>query len=253
MRVKAIYFSATFTTRRIVEIIATNISNDIEYFDITNTKPSSDTTFSADDLVIFGIPVYAGRVPEIARQRILSFKGNNTPAIAIAVYGNRHYEDALLELYDLLKGLNFKIISAGAFIAQHSIFPKVATSRPDKIDFEKITEFTSKSKKLINIKCSNIEIPGNRPYKIPGDIPIWPTGSKRCNSCGICVKKCPTGAIDPNSPRSVNRQLCIKCGRCVAVCPTKSRRFYGIKYSLAAAKFNLTFSQRREPEMFYAE
>lgn len=252
MKVNIVYFSATYTTQRIVESIAMTISEEIKSYDITNVAPTSETLFSGNEIVIFGIPVYAGRVPDIARQRILSFKGNNTPAIAVAVYGNRHYDDALLELSDLLNELNFNVISAGTFIARHSIFSKVAMSRPDKDDFEKIKEFALKSKSLFNVEHSEICIPGNRPFKTPGSIPIWPTASKRCSSCGKCATLCPTGAIDTNFPHKVNRQLCIKCGRCVAICPSKCRKFYGIKYSLAASRFNKLCASRREPELFYA-
>ena len=97
-----------------------------------------------------------------------------------------------------------------------------------------------------------IEIPGNRPYKVPGGIPIWPTASRKCNGCGACAKRCPTGAIDLAAPKGVNKEKCIKCGRCIVVCPTKARRFYGIKYSLAAARFNTAFAARRANEMWFA-
>ena len=60
------------------------------------------------------------------------------------------------------------------------------------------------------------------------------------------------GAIDPAAPKGVNKEKCIKCGRCIVVCPTKARRFYGIKYSLAAARFNTAFAARRENEKWFA-
>ena len=98
-----------------------------------------------------------------------------------------------------------------------------------------------------------ISLPGNRPYKVPGGIPIWPSASKKCTACGACARLCPTGAIDPASPKGVDKTKCIKCGRCIVVCPSKARRFYGIKYSLAAARFNSAFAARRENEMWFAE
>ena len=41
------------------------------------------------------VPVYGGRVPAIAIQRLRALKGQGGPAIAVVVYGNRAYEDAL--------------------------------------------------------------------------------------------------------------------------------------------------------------
>ncbi|MBQ2419187.1 MAG: 4Fe-4S binding protein, partial [Alistipes sp.] len=102
------------------------------------------------------------------------------------------------------------------------------------------------------IGFGDIELPGNRPYKAPGGIPIFPTASKKCTSCGACARLCPTGAIDPVAPKGVDKTKCIKCGRCIVVCPINARRFYGIKYSLAAARFNSAFAARRENEMWFA-
>lgn len=61
-------------------------------------------------------------------------KGHGNPAIAVAVYGNRDYDDALVELQDLLEENGFCVIAGAAFVAQHSIFTKVAAGRPDEDD-----------------------------------------------------------------------------------------------------------------------
>ncbi len=253
MKVSTIYFSATYTTKRVAEAVASHLSHDVTTYDITNEVPSGQIIIPANEIMVVGIPVYAGRVPTMAIERLRYFRGNNTPAIIIAVYGNRHYDDAVLELHDIMTDCGFRTIAAGAFIAQHSIFPKVGSTRPDARDMNTIESFAHKAKTLINCELSTINIPGNRPYKVPGGIPIWPTASRKCNTCGACARLCPTGAINPIEPRGVDKGKCIKCGRCVAICPTKARRFYGIKYALAARKFNATFTARREPEMWFAE
>ena len=51
-----------------------------------------------DSLTILAAPVYGGRVAPIALQRMKRLKGTNAPVILVAVYGNRDYEDALVEL-----------------------------------------------------------------------------------------------------------------------------------------------------------
>lgn len=253
MKITTAYFSATYTTRQIVREITACLTDNGEEFDLTNEGPSFDIQIPDEDLLIVGIPVYAGRVPAMAVERVRRFKGSNTPAMAVAVYGNRDYDDALVELYDILTENGFKVVSAGAFIAQHSIFPKVGENRPDQSDIMVIKQFAEQSAKLIQRGFGSIQIKGNRPYKIPGSIPIWPTGSSSCKDCGKCVRLCPVGAITLENPCEVDQDKCIKCGRCIVVCPSHSRAFRGEVYEQASEKFNQAFAIRREPELFYAE
>lgn len=44
---------------------------------------------------------------------------------------------------------------------------------------------------------------------------------KRCNQCGVCVERCPTGAVEikPEGPFIARPADCIYCARCDAVCP----------------------------------
>lgn len=255
MKLTTVYFSATYTTQKVVEYIGNQISGEVHSFDITNDENTDEVIIPKDELLIVGIPVYAGRIPSMAVERIRRFKSEGARAIAIAVYGNRDYDDALLELSDILAENGFLIISAGAFIAQHSIFPKVGANRPDADDFKQMDLFIEETKNIIGkdgAKLLPIHIRGNRPYKIPGSIPIYPSGNKTCKGCGICAKLCPTGAISPDNPKETDESKCIKCGRCIVVCPTQSRQFRGMTYTLASMKFNSAYKVRREPEMFFA-
>ena len=253
MKVTILYFSATYTTKRVVEAVAAGLSNEVVSYDITNDTATDTVIIPREELLVVGVPVYAGRVPAMAVERLRRFKGEKTPAVVLAIYGNRHYDDAVLELHDIMTECGFRTVAAGAFIAQHSIFPKVGAARPDAEDLAEIKTFAEKSLAVLAGDFGAIDLPGNRPYKVPGGNPIWPTASRKCNGCGACAKLCPTGAIDPAAPKGVNKEKCIKCGRCVVVCPTKARRFYGIKYSLAAARFNAAFAARRANEMWFAE
>lgn len=253
MKVTTLYFSATYTTRKVVNAVATAISNEIVNYDITNDAPVETISIPADELLVVGVPVYAGRVPAMAVERIKRFKGNHTPVVLIAVYGNRHYDDALLELHDIMTSCGFRSVSAGAFIAQHSIFAKVGKSRPDAQDLLDMKAFANKTMQCLQVGfIGDIALPGNRPYKVPGGIPIWPTASYQCTSCGACARLCPTGAIDPSAPKGVNKEKCIKCGRCIVVCSKHVRRFYGRTYALAAQRFNTNFIARRANEMWFA-
>ena len=185
-----------------------------------------DVSLGSDgDLLIVGVPSYAGKVPEMAVRSLRRFLGNNTPAIIVSVYGNRAYDDTLIELKDLMESHGFKFLSAAAVIAQHSIFPKIAEGRPNADDMEKLHEFASKSRELLiqipkMSAVSRLMVKGNRPYRDTKPIPLHPEGSKgKCISCHACVKMCPVGAITMKEPYKTNEKKCISCGRCVVVCP----------------------------------
>ncbi|MDE5930145.1 MAG: 4Fe-4S binding protein [Muribaculaceae bacterium] len=208
---------------------------------------------AADDISVFVAPVYAGRVPALAAERFMAVNGHGQKAIAIAVYGNRDYDDALVELCDIISARGFKLIAAAAFIAQHCIFPKVATDRPDASDETKLARFASLVRErigsgtLLDLKT----VKGNRPYKKPAGVPLHPQADKKkCNDCGTCAAQCPTGAIDASDPKKTDAKLCIACCRCINVCPQDARSFAGMLYKVAGWKFCKDNSRRLEPEWF---
>lgn len=249
------YFSATYTTQKIVRAVAQQLGGPIIEHDLTNTQLTEDILLTDKDLLIVGAPVYAGRIPSLTISSFNCFKGNNTPAIIIAVYGNREYDDALLELKDLTENNCFKPIAAAAFIAQHSIFPQVATQRPDENDLNKIEAFGQTCAHLINdiqdlTSLPKLQVKGNYPYKEVGKVPLHPSGNDNCSQCLTCVDTCPTHAITKNNPRETDTDKCISCGRCIVVCPTQARNFYGAPYETVSQKFIQANSQRKEPEIF---
>ncbi|MDR2038134.1 MAG: 4Fe-4S binding protein [Bacteroidales bacterium] len=251
-----VYFSATYTTKKVVQLIAEQIGGKITKYDITQDAPDTDIVLENQNLLIVGMPVYAGRIPSKALTAINRFTSNGNPAIVVCVYGNRDYDDALLELKDIVEKNGFKTVSAGAFIAQHSIFPAVGSNRPDGDDITKIKAFADKSAELLKSitdtsSLSGLKVKGNHPYKIPGGIPLQPKGNRKCNECGTCVKSCPIQAIPQNTPRKTIKEKCISCGRCIVVCPQKARHFGGLLYKIAGKKFIKAYSERKEPELVY--
>lgn len=259
MKITAIhlaYFSPTYTTRKIVKEIAGQLNGRIIEHDFTGPMPPREIVWSGKrEVYIVGLPVYAGRIPSAAQAFLNKIKGEGIPAIVVCVYGNRAYDDALLELKNCVENNGFKVMAAGAFITRHSIFPQVAASRPDENDRRKIADFGAQCATMLSKLESteglpDLNVKGNRPYRQPRAIPLHPTGNRQCNRCNSCVKLCPVQAIPETNPRQTNKQQCISCGRCIAICPQKARRFGGLLYKIAGWKFTKNNARRKEPETF---
>ena len=253
-KVHLVYFSPALSTRKVMRIIGKGTGQPAKEHDITQGT-TEFLRFDSDDLVIFGVPVYAGRVPANAVEILEKIKGNNTPAVVVCVYGNRDYDDALLELKNICKENDFAPIAGAAFVAQHSIFPRVGAARPDDNDKKAMIEFGEKCNELYHIFLESgiakgFQVKGNIPYREPSKIPFVPKGNSKCDSCGTCVKRCPVGAINENSPKKTDKKLCISCARCIAVCPQKARKFGGLLYMLVRRKFESAYSIRREIDIF---
>ena len=95
---------------------------------------------------------------------VRSIKGDNTPAIILAVYGNRAYDDALVEMYDILSDNGFKIIAAGGFIGEHSYSNKLGGGRPDANDLQTAAEFGKKAAEKMQNSAVTIQVNSSRPY-----------------------------------------------------------------------------------------
>lgn len=242
------FFSPSGTTRKYATVMAEAFSEDFQQIDLTHGACEVECDLVEGDTVLLIAPVYAGRIPEMAAKLFSQIDGHGMKAIVAVVYGNRDYDDALLELADIAIADGFEVTGAGAFIAQHCIFPKVANGRPDSSDIAKAVDFIRRAKQSGKLDMDTVK--GNRPYKKPGAVPLRPqTDEKECRTCGLCVRECPTGAIDPVTMTTDNNK-CITCCRCIAVCSTNARRFMGIMYATVGKVFCAQNSKRREPELF---
>ena len=257
MKVHIVYFSATYTTRTVCLGIARHLGGDIVEHDITNQSPQDRVEIPNHELLIVGMPVYCGRVPEMAAERLKYFYGNATRAIALVVYGNREYDDALLELTSMVEVNGFRTLAAAAFIGRHCIFPTVATERPDAADQLKMKDFADQCRLILEEEATAyeaIDVPGNREGYCPHKrVAFCPEPTDDCTNCGTCAELCPTGAISLSDAREVNPDLCIACGRCVLVCTQHGRHFAGEMYDAASIRFTAANSVRKEPVFFFAK
>lgn len=253
-----VYFSATHNTQHVIRHIGEGMGYATVEHNITKDTKSNSITLTNTELLIVGVPSFAGRVPVTCVPTLQRYRGNDTPAIIFCTYGNRDYDDTLLELKDILEANGFKVISAAAFVSQHSIFPKVGEDRPNKEDDAALSEFVKKNRAIIEnltdaSSVGELKVKGNYPYKPMGSIPLKPTGDKKCDACGVCVHLCPTDAIPANNPRKTIKDKCISCARCISVCPQGSRHFEGLLYKIASWKFTKKHQVAQPNVMTYIE
>lgn len=252
-----IYFSAKGTTEMCAECIGTNLRLEMKVYNWCIEPCQAPLKISGEDVLLFSMPVYGGFIPEGCANMAERLEGDNTPAIIAAVYGNRHYDNALLQMKDILEKQGFKVIAAGAFLAEHSIFPSVGAGRPDDRDREAMTEFAQKCRQLLmkgNFQqYKEIEVPGEAGYDAMSfkGVPLKPNGDKSCIKCLKCVGICPQNAIASDNPCKTDSELCISCGACIRVCPVGARNYHGVVYKAAKLQFEKKCSEYRSPEMYY--
>ena len=256
--VHLVYFSATYTTRKVAREVARVVGGRVVEHDVTCRLPEGETVSCGEgELLLAAAPVYAGRIPGRMAEALKAFRGDGTPAIAVCVYGNRDYDDALVELQDCVEAQGFRAVAAGAFIGRHCIFPDVAAGRPDDGDMKKVAAFADECASLLAATddvrlLPALKVKGNRPYKQGGASTFCPTGDEsKCVKCLTCARLCPTGAIPEAAPCATDSKKCIACGRCIVVCPHGVRMFRGEAYAAFGSKFKAAFSARREPETFF--
>ncbi|NLB90615.1 MAG: 4Fe-4S binding protein [Clostridiales bacterium] len=246
-----VFFSPGGSTATVSSHIASALSTQIQTIDLLRNQVTSPLFFGEKDLLVISIPVFAGRIPMICTEMLSMLKGQKTPAIISVVYGNRAYDDALLELFELVTQNGFLVAGAAAFVARHSIFPDVAKDRPNEMDLKQIESFAKSSFLTIqNSTFANLPIPGNNPYRKPGNIPLHPTGNSKCIRCGICSKLCPVDAICIHTPKKTDTEKCISCTACIYHCPQNARAFRGVKYLVASKGFQKKYSTSLQPDFF---
>lgn len=257
-----IAFSPTGTTRAVLGAVVQGWGlTQTAIMDMTRPMTETNTVrIPATQVTFIGVPVYAGRVAPAARERLRRLRGSGGPAVLVVVYGNREYEDALLELHDLALEQGFKPVSAAAFIGEHSFSnaaSPIAVGRPDEDDLTKAEAFGAASRKdvqaFINVDAiPPLHVPGNSPYR---DVPERPaaspsTNDDQCVRCGDCVAVCPTNAIILQDGIETDAGKCILCCACVKNCPTGARQMLLQRVLEIAQRLSENCSARKEPEFY---
>jgi ferredoxin len=260
--VRTIFFSPTRTTARIVEGIAQGTRLPAaEPLDLT--PPEMGTRRLAemrDALAIIGAPVYGGRIAAEAARRLRRLRARETPAGIVVVYGNRAYEDALLELRDVATEQGFIPIAAAAFIGEHSYSTEampIADGRPDALDLAQAQEFGAMIRSKLAethalLRRSPLQAPGSYPYREwipPTDVsPI--TDQALCVKCSDCARACPTAAIVVGEVVATDPASCILCTACVKKCPTGARKWEHPRIMRSREWLSTNCRERKSPEFY---
>ncbi len=260
-KILLIFFSPTRTSKKVIEAIASGIADvPVETIDLTYPDAVSSLRIAADELAVVGVPVYAGRVAPLAVKRLAAIKGSNTPAVIVTTYGNRDFEDALLELQNIAEGAAFVPVAAGAFIGEHSYSgpdTPIGAGRPDNVDLATARDFGAKiSEKIAAFSGlpsgDRLKVPGNHPYKDGiGSMPFTPQViEEKCTQCETCLPACPTGAISLESAIEMDQNLCIFCCACLKICPEEAIMIGAEPIKQKSQWLAENFSKRREPQVF---
>lgn len=260
--IRIIYFSPTGTTRKVVEAISRGIGAEkVEVLDLTPAGNRTYGRLGADvELTILGVPVYTGRVPFQAVQALQHMQAQATPAVIVVVYGNRAYDDALLELSDIASRIGFVPVAGAAFVGEHSFSTTatpIAVGRPDDEDLEKAVAFGE----AVRERLDTAGLLGNRPpLRVPGNYPYRErtqhitspvTLAHLCTRCKTCETTCPEGAITvTDSAVMSDEDKCLLCCTCVRACPTGARRMDNSALLGIAERLSATCRERKPPELF---
>lgn len=143
-KVTGVYFSPAGSTKTVVETTVDELARlfkaECRYISLnTPSDRAQEYQFAPDELVVFGCPVYAGRLPnKISPDFARCLHGEGTPAVALVTYGGRAYDNALAEMCELLTKNNFKPAAGGAFLCRHVFSDKLAAGRPDAADLSEL-------------------------------------------------------------------------------------------------------------------
>lgn len=220
-----LYFTGTNTTKRYAETFAEALPYETEIQPIRLDNPITKH-FASNELLVLAGPVFGGYLPPFAWEQLETVSGNNSPAVLLAVYGARDYDNTLLEMETNLAEKGFVSIGAAALVARHSIATYIATDRPNEQDLEEISAFA----KTIAARLTDMPsieaapkfsfkgvLDGKRPHDPAPEV------NEKCTECGICAMECPVGAIPEEAPNTTDSETCIACLRCVEMCPFEAR------------------------------
>lgn len=252
-KITQITFSPTGGTKKVADIISGRLGTTGTVIDLMKyNEDFSKYDIESEGLTVIAAPVFGGLIHETAIARLKQIKGKGSPCVVVAVYGNRAYDDGLLQLKNTAGECGFKVAAAVGACAEHSIWRQFGTGRPDSSDARELTAFAEKIKAKLESGdlSADFDVPGNPEHTKASVPPMVPKRDGKCTSCGKCAKVCPENAINLSNPKEVDGKKCKTCLACVAVCPENARKLNGIILKASAAAMKSKFVERKTNDLF---
>lgn len=273
--IRTFCFSPTGTSRKTAEAIARGIASPeglasgipIRAHDLTHAAAPAETV-PEQEIALFAVPVYGGHVPPLALKRLEGIRGNRTPAVIVAVYGNRAFEKAATELADFVRERGFVPVAAAAFVGEHSYSSErtpIAAGRPDAEDlsaaeaFGRAIRHKLMQEGAVPVETARLKDPATplipllrfilfavrylMRQKVHPTVSLPAGDEALCTHCGRCAALCPTNAIARCNELHTDPERCIRCCACVKGCPVGARRF-DTPFAAALAR---NFARRKPP------
>ena len=277
MRIVSIYFSPTGGVEQAVQAFGQALQEQLggsvawlqHNFTLPNGREEAPL-IAPDDWVIVGVPVYAGRVPNLMLPFLNTLRGNGAKVIPVVTYGNRAYDQALLELSQLMVQQQFQLVGAAALVSRHAFSDLLAGDRPHVADRAALKAFAhavvERWQEESNAPLSNYSplreltdsFGAPLHYYQPTDVvgnaidlrKVKPITTDACRQCGWCAQQCPMGAISTHDPQQVTG-ICIKCCRCVRGCPAGAKAFVDEGYRYHVQDLEQRYGEMVRENEFY--
>ena len=263
-RITAVYFSPTHTSQKVVKAFCEGAGLPSVEYDLTLPEGREKEISVADDsLLVLCAPVYGGHTVQAFLKKVKTIRGAGQKAVLISVYGNRHYDLAIRDLYHAARSCGFCPVAWGRFIGEHSFNSRIRTGRPDANDLEKAREFgriaaagADRAAELTEDEVPGREVDmamiGMHGVRLRRMDPNHPIPSENCIACGTCAAVCPMGLIDALDSSAV-KEGCLKCNACVKTCPVGSMQFRQEAFREVAQNCEETFGkEERRPQIWFA-
>ncbi len=235
------WYSQTGNTARTGKVIARELESRGLAVDSGEYREIDKAALSHYDLIVAGSPVYYYDVPENLQGWLNTIPEiSGIPVASYITFGGEggNYHNTACTLLEMLQkkggipvGLNaFGNMSAFALTWSYGNVERVLeySHLPNQDSFTAMRAYAASILARVETgRPVDIDREANFRELIKANPSIWFTklfigkhtiDEKRCTNCGICIEKCPVGAIDLANYQ-VDTDHCIACLGCVNNCP----------------------------------
>ena len=175
-------------------------------------RPVDRETATADTAVVV-FPVYCQNIPKPVKRFLKGLEAKYV--VLIATYGKISYGNVLYEAQKLLHGQ----VVAGAYIPMGHTFLDGDYAFDSKYLLP-IVQRIKEPRQVLIPKTSKNPLANIFPG-LRSRIGVKIIKGNNCDSCGLCERSCPVGAIQNGQIHS----QCIRCLGCVTNCPQKALQY----------------------------